>query len=418
MKKIILLVVLIHTFSLESQNQETFESIDSLILRGRYKVALTKLNSFEDSFRKQNTIASIYYQLDKTKEAVKYYRKALDIKDDYKAKVQLGKSYQKLRIHSKTIDIYESILKTDPQNLLIKYQLGKLYLTKRRANVAIKTFEELCGIDKTNPNYAYQKGVAYAMKKDRNAMIDSFLEAYAIDSTHIKSIYQLANSYYKLKDKDSTSLFLEKGLQLEPYHINLNRLKVNETYRHKKYKVTLQLLEKLDTLTPGQLFVINMFGRTHYNLGNYEESKEYFDTSKSMDRTDFKILTYLGHIEMKLENYQRAMMNYSFATFLGKEKRDEEYYGMGHAHLKLKQPKRAIAMFDKAYKENRSNHKALYQLAKTSDDYFKDKKLVYKHYDQYVMQFEFMDKDLAAYAKRRMKEIKKDYFLRGEKIGD
>ena len=121
---------------------------------------------------------------------------------------------------------------------------------------------------------------------------------------------------------------------------------------------------------------------------------------------------------MKLENYQRAMMNYRLATFIGKEKRDEEYYGTGHAHLKLKQPKMAMAMFDKAYKENRGNHKALYQLAKTSDDYYKDKKKAYKYYDQYVMQFEFKDKDLTAYAKRRIKEITKDYFLRGEKIGD
>lgn len=416
MKKVFFLLMLTFGFTSIAQTTETYKEIDSLILIGRYKKALSELDKAEDSFEKFKTMADVYYQVDKTKKAVVYYEKALDLKNDYKTKIQLGKAYQKLRDHVKTIEIFEGILEKDPSNLLIKYQLGKLYLTKRKANKAIKTFKELIKADKTNPNYSYQKGVAYAMKKKRNDMIDSFLEAYKTDSTHVKSLYQLANSYYKLQDTDSTYLFLNKGLELEPNHVNMNRLMVNQTYRDKKYDLTLQVLEKLDTLTPNEIFVINMFGRTYYNMEQHEKAKEYFELSKDIDRTDFKTFTYLGHTEMKLDNYQKAKFNYMMATYIGVEKRDEEYYGMGHANLKLKKPKEAMAMFEKAYKENRGNHLALYQLAKTTDDYYKEKKKAYKLYDQYILQFENMDKDFTAYAKSRMKEIKKEYFLKGETL--
>jgi tetratricopeptide (TPR) repeat protein len=420
MKKIVFLLTLfIVTQSLSQEStQKSFQEIDSLLLTGRYQLALQKLESSEDSFLKFSAMAAVFYQVDKTQKAIQYYEKALALKDDYKTKIQLGKAYQKVKAHNKAIAVFEGIIENDPENLLIKYQLGKLYLTKRKANKALKTFEELQASDNDNPNYAYQKGIAYAMKKDRNAMIDSFLEAYRSDSTHVKTLYQLSNSFFKLKDKDSTRLFLEKGLALAPNHISMNRLMVNQNYREKKYPEVLEVLERLDSLTPNESFVINMFGRAYYNLGKNEMAKEYFERSKEIDMSDFKTWTYLGHVEMKLENYAKANLNYRMASFIGKEKRDEEYYGMGHASLKLEKPKEAMAMFDKAYKENRGNYKALYQLALTTDSYYKDKKKAYRLYEQYNLQFENMDAEITAHVQRRIKEIKKDYFMKGIPIED
>lgn len=392
--------------------------VDSLLLRGRYQKVLSLLKDAPDSFQKFSTMGNVYYQIDKTKLAIVYYEKALDQKEDYKTKVQLGKAYQKVRGYDEAIAVFEEITEKDPENLLIKFQLGKLYLKKRKANKAIKTFKELMALDQSNPNYAYQKGIAYAMKKDRNEMIDSFLEAYEADSVHVKSLYQLANSFFKLKDKDSTHLFLKKGLELDPNHINMNRLMVNQTFREKRYNETLKALERLDSITPNEIFVLNMFGRTYYNMNQYEKSKDYFTKSKDKDSNDFKTWTYLGHNEMKLGNYKMAELNYRMATFIGKDKRDEEYYGLGHAYLKQEKPLEAIAMFDKAYKEDRGNYKALYQQARTTDDYYKEKKKAYQLYDQYVLQFENMDKDLTAYAQRRISEIKKDYFMKGETLGE
>ena len=65
-------------------------------------------------------------------------------------------------------------------------------------------------------------------------------------------------------------------------------------------------------------------------------------------------------------------------------------------------------------KENRKNYKALYQLAKLSDDYYKDKKIAYKLYIKYIEAFYDKDEVITAFVKRRIKDIKKEYFIRGE----
>ena len=82
----------------------------------------------------------------------------------------------------------------------------------------------------------------------------------------------------------------------------------------------------------------------------------------------------------------------------------------------MKNYKQAIFYFDKAFKENSKNHNALYQLAKLSDDYYKDKSIGYKQYLKYLDRFEDKDIVIKDFVKGRIKEIKKVYFLRGESL--
>ncbi len=76
----------------------------------------------------------------------------------------------------------------------------------------------------------------------------------------------------------------------------------------------------------------------------------------------------------------------------------------------------AITMFTRAIKENRNNYKALYQLALTEDSFYKDKNIAYKHYKDFIEKFREKDKDLANFSKRRISEIKKEYFLKNQTL--
>ena len=103
---------------------------------------------------------------------------------------------------------------------------------------------------------------------------------------------------------------------------------------------------------------------------------------------------------------------------MGKNRMPEEYYGMGNAYFKMEMIKEAIQMYEKAYEEGSRDHKLLFQLAKTSDDYFIEKKKPYKYYREYVFRFPRTDLDMTNYANKRIKEIKKQYFLKGESLGE
>ena len=109
-------------------------------------------------------------------------------------------------------------------------------------------------------------------------------------------------------------------------------------------------------------------------------------------------------------------MNYIMATLKGKKIRDEEYYGLATVFYELIKPKQAIKMFEKAHFESPRNYRALYKYAKLSDDYYKDKKIAYKLYIRYVESLYDKDEDITNYVKKRIAEIKKEYFMKGESL--
>lgn len=233
---------------------------------------------------------------------------------------------------------------------------------------------------------------------------------------HINAIIKLAVSFNSLKDKDSTQIFVEKGLLINENQITLLKLKVNQLFRDKNYRTSLPLLLKLDSISPNDSYPISMLGKVHYNLKNYDEAKKYFKILSRKDIENFKSYTYLGHIAMEQKQFTLAKLYYQIATVSNKEKRDEEYFGLANALYELEKPTEAIENYKKALSENYKNNKALYRLATLSDDYFKDKKIAYKHYKKYIDMFREKDSITTKLVEKRMNEIKKTLFLKGENL--
>ena len=414
MKKILILILVCMSIKVGAQTS-TFSRVDSLLEQGRYRLVLKQLKSFDTLQDVANyKIGNVYASIDNHKKAIEFYKKSLEINKNFKVEFLLGKSYQAIRKDKKAIDVYQKLLDENPNNLLLGYRLGKLYLKNNQTKAAKNIFEKLIALDTENPNYDYQLGLISARKADGNGMLDNFLNAYKKDSLHVKSIYQLARTFSLIRKRDSSKLFTDKGLRLDSLHINLNKLKINALFRDKKYAKAIEKLKILDALTPNDLYNKKMLGRSYFNIDSLDLAKENFEAAKKLDKEDFKILTYLGHIYKAKKDYRNAMIHYLRATRVGSKERSEEYYSLAMLYLERKQFTTAIGMLKTAFKENQRRHKILYQLALTSDSFYKDKKIAYNLYDDYFMRFEGKDKDITAFVKKRLKEIKKELFLKGE----
>lgn len=415
MKKKILFVLLLVVVKVEAQTS-TFSVADSLFAKGRYKLALKELDTKEASFLSNFKKAVIYESIDNYKKSAFYLEQAITFKDDEKAKLKLAKNYRALKQSRKAIPIYEEILAKDSLNLVLKYQLGKLYIINKKPIKAQKTFQYLISKDATNANYSYHLGLSYALQGKRDPMINSFIDTFKKDTLHLKAITRLANSFQKLRDKDSTQLFVEKGLTISPNDYHLNTLKINQLYRDKEYAKAIPYLLNLDTLYKKETYPMSLLGRAYYHIDSLEKAKKYLNKLTAVDREDFKANTYLGHIAFKEKDYRAAMFEYFKATTKGRKARDEEYYGLGTLYFEQKKPKMAIKMFEKAHFENRRNHRALYQYAKLSDDYYKDKKIAYKLYVKYLESVYDKDEVITNFVKKRISEIKKLIFMKGETL--
>jgi tetratricopeptide (TPR) repeat protein len=417
MKKSFLIVLLFVVVKVEAQTS-TFTIADSLFEKGRYKLSLQELDKNEPTFLSNYKKAVIYESIDDFKKSAEFLEKAIVFKGDEKVTLKLAKTYQRLKVTNKAVKIYEEILAKDSLNLVLKYQLGKLYLNSKDADKAVRIFKYLIDNDALNANYSYQLALAYALKNERDRMINSFIDTYKKDTLHLKAIENLASSFKKLNDIDSTQLFVEKGLVIDKDDINLNRLKINQLFRDEKYKEAIPFLLNLDSIDKKDTYSMSMLGRTYYNLDSLEKAKEYFKKVSRVDREDFKARTYLGHVALKEKDYKAATVNYMMATYIGKEKRDEEYYGLATVYYEKKEPLLAMNNFEKAYAENSNNYKALFQLAKLTDDYYEDKKMGYKLYKKYMRYQYNKDEQMSNFVERRIKDIKNEYFMKGENLED
>ncbi len=415
MKKILLFIGLVFlTYKMDAQNS-ILKLSDSLMQVGNYQAALQKLekinNSSADIFEK---IAGIYQKVGDNSKAIENYMKAYQLNPSDKIKEKLGKSYQFRGNSDKAIRLYNEVLSANPDNLLLKYNLAKLYMAERKTSFAVKLLKELIQKDSLNPNYYYQLGEVYEkLNKDPSKV---YLKAYALDSLHLKSIYNLAKFYKSIKVKDSTGLFIDIGLKISPDNLNFIQLKAQNEFLKKEYDTTLVYLKELEKQNFETMFVYKLFGLSYYNLKEYENALIYFRKASQKDFKDTTISYNLGLVYKALKDYKKAEMSFLMSIMFQKPQVDKNYYQLGLVQLEQGNQKKAIESFEEAFKNNPGNHIVLLRLAIISDDYYKDQKIAIKHFEKYIDKFSKKDEESTLYVKGRIKEIKKELFIKGEKI--
>lgn len=391
------------------------QSIDSLLIQGNYQRALEILeNDTQKTVEKYDRIASIYQSTSNYTKAIEYCKKALEITDVAIIKTKLANVYSLAGLPRKAMELYETIVKQDSTNLLAANNLGKLYLSNSKTNKAKEIFSYLKKKDTLNPNYPYQLAVALGRQKQLFEMGDNYLEAYRRDSLHIKSIYRIARFFKDLKFRDSTMLFIDKGLKIDKNNINFNQMKANALYTSKDYEGSIKYLSRLDSLNYKSVNTYEMFGMSYLNINKDSLAELYFKKALDLEPRNSTILYRLASLNYKQKDIKQAKRNLLWSIFSAKPDLYKQYLLMGIIKKEEGELKEAIVNFEKSFLNNRNNHKSLYELAITSDAYYKDKKIAYKHYKEYIERFEERDKEMTAFVLSRMKDIKQEYFLEGE----
>jgi len=418
MKKKIIIILVLLTFKAEAQSS-VLKIADSIFQTGDYQLALQQLeNSKEQSIIVFERMANIYQKVGNYNKAIQFFEKASQLKPSDRNKEQLGRSYQSSGNVDKAIAIYNEVLKSSTNNTLLQFQLAKLYLSEGKIKKAIDLFEKLSKKDSLNPNYPYQLGVAYK-KLGHSGVFDSgnsFLKAYTIDSLHLKSIYNLVKFYRELNFKDSTQFFIDRGLKINPKSKSFNQLKVKDAFLNTAYDTALVYLKKLEKLNVKTMFTYKMYGLTYLNMKNYKKAEEYFKIAQKKDFGDASVAYNLGLVYKHLGDFKKAEYYLKKSIYHQKPKVDKNYYQLGMVQLKQKDLKKALHSFNEGYKNNRRNYILLFQMALIEDEYYKAKKIALAHYEKYIEDFPDKDKQSTLYAKKRIKEIKKELFIKGEKI--
>ncbi len=390
-----------------------FNRADSLMQAGDYQRAIQLLEGEQPTYKLLKKIAENYQQASNYSKAISYYQKAYGLYPSDKLKAAIGNCYEALGNIEEAMKLYEEVLQMHPENLLLKYQLAKLYISNFKVEKGIKLLKELSQKDSLNPNYPYQLGNTYA-KLGTQGFIKSgnyYLQAYRIDSTHVKSIYNLAKFFEQLRFKDSTMLFINKGLMINPNSINFNQLKSKHSYLNKELDTALAYLKKLENLNFKTKFTYQLYGLVYLKKEDFKQAENYLKKAQRIDFRDPDTGFNLGLAQEGLKKYKEAERAYMFSILNQKPDTDKNYLRLGLVQLLQNKQKEALLSFEKGFENNSQNYNLLYQLAITSDTYYKDKEIALGHYKKYMRKFEDKDQKQTAFVQQRIKAINKGLFM-------
>jgi len=401
MRKIILFIFLILSppWARAQQSNNYLQQIDSL-------------KKLPESFLVCKNLGDIYQKTGNYKMAISYFQKANEKKNDKQIQKKLASLWRAKGYPEKAVEILEKIIQKDSLDLSTKVSLAKLYLILHEDAKAKAILKKLEQKDPENPWYTYHR--AQLIKDILNHKLDTYLLAYRKDTTWIKPIYAISQLYNKIKFYDSAYYYIKKGLSLRPTHSKLLKLKVKEEYRQKSFKKMNHTLKYMDSLNKDIFFTNKMLGLNYYLLKKYPVSLKALDKALIINPIDPDLYLYKSYVYFAQKKYKKAENMIKISLNLRHIPEDKEYYQLGLIAAKQYKYKKAIGLFNKAYKENSKNSEALFQWAFVSDLYYKDKKIALQRYQKFKENDSHDNKEQSDFAKERIKELKMKLFM-GEK---
>jgi len=156
-----------------------------------------------------NDLGVIYLKLGKYDQAIKQFKKALEVDPHYTVGPFLfGDIYTDAKNYQEKINDFKDVIKTNREYARAYNYLGLAYLKKKNYSAAKNSLLESIRV---NPKYAKANnnlGVLYEEMGDTAKAIESYQMAQRIDPNDPDSFYNLALAYDSLKDGDNSVRYM------------------------------------------------------------------------------------------------------------------------------------------------------------------------------------------------------------------
>ncbi len=160
-------------------------------------------------------------------------------------------------------------------------------------------------------------GYVYIVRRDYEKAIEPLRKAVGIDSTRARSWFELGSALERTGGRREAMDAFRTVLKFDPdYHAAANYLGYMWAEKGENLDSAKVLLETALKHDPDNGAYLDSYGWIHYQMGNYEEAKEYIEKAAVQIENDPTILDHLGDVllqlgqpEKALEAYRRCLRN-------------------------------------------------------------------------------------------------------------
>ena len=206
------------------------------------------LEFYDEAVKEDDKLALVYSNRALAKEykqnyksAIKDYEKAITLSDDVAYHFGLAECYDKLSNDKKVLEIYEGIVKTNNDNIMVIGEIAGIYHQKGEYKLALDFYDK--ALKKETNVYIRIKRISllFDMKEFKKGIKDGEVYLKEIDkgenlSLRYDLMKTLASAYRQLNKIEKEISYLEKCLEYEPLKVSSleSLIKIYKTKNDKK----------------------------------------------------------------------------------------------------------------------------------------------------------------------------------------
>ena len=359
-------LILCFVFSCGSLQSQSLEDTTAQ-LKNWYAEAAQLIENYQ--FKKALEPLSSYYYYGK-------YKPDILLKIAY-CHQQLGR-YRDAKIY------YNEVLKRDSINIRALSAQANIATLEANHLKAQGYYDQLLQIDSTNSYYFKQAAYTALRRSDILLGIRHFLRAHALNPEDLEVIDQLSDIYLALDDVNSADQIVSKGLNLDLNNIKLLRNKARIHQKRKEHEKVVENILKIMAQGDTTDHYQTMLGVAYLKLDSLDQAIFHLERIVGREKADDRTFHYLGLAYFNKESYEKSKEYYALAIEAGVSQKIHIYHGdLGLLHEREKHLKPAIAAYKKSLEYYR-HPEYLFHLAHASDRYYKDKKIAFKLYQEYM----------------------------------
>ncbi len=184
--------------------------------------------------------------------------------------------------YQEALNLYQEILKQNPNHLQGLVNAGKLYLKAKKPNIALRFLERANKVNANNPEILNNIGKAYIQ-------LDNLVNA---------------------KNFFSQSIILDE--KYTPAMINLAKIYRKEN----KNKEAIEIYNKVLEIKPQSIIALNNLGNIYHGTGKVDKAEELYRKALKLNPENAQLHLNFGNILQLKNKYEEALKEYERAIIL------------------------------------------------------------------------------------------------------
>ncbi len=261
--------------------------------------------------------------------AIEKFRAAIDKDPKFlEAYFNLGMTYERMRKKDKALEVYQEVLRANPDSLDAKAYVAKIYLAKSR--------------DEDKLGHAAR---AKELRDKAKGLLDVVLVR---DEDNVAANNAMALYWLMLGDLDKAAQHVTRVLVIEPRNVSALNTRGLINYMRKKYSIAKWIFEeKVLRYDPNSTEAMNNLGLTYLAMGKQPLAVKYWLKAISIEPDNIPARLNLAAIYLDYLNYQGALEQFRIVL----EQQDdnvEALIGSGTALWGLQKYEDAVGEYKKA----------------------------------------------------------------------